>query len=38
MYDYKPPARLERDPDAIVGVIVAASAVVFAVMLWMGVA
>jgi hypothetical protein len=37
MYDYKTPARRERDPDAIVGVIVAASAVAFFVMLWMGV-
>lgn len=37
MNDYKHPARPARDPDTVVGVIVAASAVVFAVMLWMGV-
>ncbi len=37
MQDYKHTTRRERDPDAIVGVIVAASAVAFAVMLWMGV-
>ncbi len=34
MNDYKHTTR--RDPDAIVGVIVAASAVAFFVMLWMG--
>jgi len=37
MYDYKPCSRSKRDPDAIVGVIVAASAVAFFVMLWAGV-
>ncbi len=36
MNDYKHSARRERDPDTIVGVIVAASAVVFAILLWAG--
>jgi hypothetical protein len=38
MHDYKHPARRERDPDAIVGAIVIASAVAFSIMLWMGAA
>jgi hypothetical protein len=36
MNDYKHSARRERDPDTIVGVICAASAVVFAILLWAG--
>jgi hypothetical protein len=36
MNDYKNPARPARDPDTVVGVIVAASSVVFFVLLWSG--
>jgi hypothetical protein len=36
MNDYKHPARRERDPDTVVGVICAVSAVIFAVLLWSG--
>lgn len=36
MHDYKHTARSERNPDAIVGYVVAVSAAAFFVMLWMG--
>jgi hypothetical protein len=38
MHDYKHPTRRERDPDAVVGVVCAIAAAVFAVFLWMGAA
>jgi preprotein translocase subunit Sec61beta len=38
MNDYKHSARTARDPDTVVGVACAVSAVVFAVLLWAGVA
>ena len=38
MNDYKHPARTARDPDTVVGVICAVSAVAFAILLWAGVA
>ncbi len=38
MNDYKHPARTARDPDAVVGVICAVSAAIFAVLLWSGAA
>jgi hypothetical protein len=36
MNDYKHSTNRQRDPDAIVAVIVAASAVAFSILLWMG--
>ena len=36
MNDYKHSSNRQRDPDAIVGAIVIASAVAFSIMLWMG--
>ena len=38
MNDYKHPARTARDPDTVVGVICAVSAVVFFILLWSGAA
>jgi hypothetical protein len=36
MNDYKHSPNRQRDPDAIVGVICAASAIVFAILIWAG--